>query len=57
MDWRPHLLAISTSLLVGAGALAGGAALATPAGSLLKGLPCAPGPAVSPPPEGATTDP
>ncbi len=38
MPWRPRLLALSTSLLVGAGALVGGAALATPAGSLLKGL-------------------
>jgi hypothetical protein len=38
MHWRPRLLALSTSLLVGAGALVGGAALATPAGSLLKGL-------------------
>ncbi|MCP9885806.1 hypothetical protein KBY97_11830 [Synechococcus sp. ATX 2A4] len=38
MDWRPRLLALSTGLLIGAGALAGGNALATPAGSLLKGL-------------------
>lgn len=38
MAWRSRLLAFSTSLLVGAGALVGGAALATPAGSLLKGL-------------------
>lgn len=38
MDWRPRLLALSTQLLIGAGVLVGGAALATPAGSLLKGL-------------------
>jgi hypothetical protein len=38
MGWRHRLLAISTSLLVGAGSLAAGAALAAPAGSLLKGL-------------------
>ncbi len=38
MDWRPRLLALSTKLLIGAGVLVGGAALATPAGSLLKGL-------------------
>ena len=38
MDWRSRLLALSTSLLVGAGTLVGGAALAAPAGSLLKGL-------------------
>jgi hypothetical protein len=38
MDWRPRLLALSSKLLIGAGVLVGGAALATPAGSLLKGL-------------------
>jgi len=38
MGRRHRFLAISASLLMGAGALAAGAALATPAGSLLKGL-------------------
>lgn len=34
MPWRPRLRALSTSVLVGAGALVGEAALATPAASL-----------------------
>ncbi len=38
MGWRHRLLAITSSLVMGAGTLAAGAALATPAGSLLKGL-------------------
>ncbi|WP_216904067.1 hypothetical protein [Synechococcus sp. CCY 9618] len=38
MGWRHRLLAISTSVIVGAGALAAGSALATPPGTLLKGL-------------------
>ncbi|KEF40859.1 MAG: hypothetical protein ER33_14670 [Cyanobium sp. CACIAM 14] len=38
MGWRHRLLPVTTSLLVTAGGLIGGAALATPAGTLLKGL-------------------
>jgi len=38
MGWRHRLLAVATTLLVAAGGLWAGAALATPAGSLLKGL-------------------